>query len=247
MSRTVTALFDTKPDAEAGRDRLMAAKLDADNVQIMDQSMAGEGKDYSTQDKPGMWASIKNAFLPDEDRHTYEEGVRRGGFLLTADVDEGEVDMAVRALEDTNGVDIEERSKTWKSEGWDYQPPATTGRSAMAGSTNDGDRADPNAAGRDRTVDDGQLTIGRRELDRGGSRARSYVTDRPMRDRVGQSSALSSSAGQVGITAKGMGNEALGNVQQGIGGVTGSDDIERSGEARERSGELQQDKDTNRY
>lgn len=121
MSRTLTALFDTRADAEAGRERLLGARVDADNIKIHDNASIKEAG-YSSREEPGLWASIKHAFLPDEDRHAYEEGVRRGGFLLTADIDSDDVGEAIRALEDVNGIDIDERASLWKSEGWN--PPA---------------------------------------------------------------------------------------------------------------------------
>jgi len=130
MSRTLTALFDTWADAEAGRQRLLAANVDADNVRIHDKSSVGEAG-YSSHEAPGMWSSVKNAVLPDSDRHTYEEGIRRGGFLLTADIDSDDAGEAIRALEDVsiNSVDIDQRASQWKSQGWN--PPA--GGAATAG------------------------------------------------------------------------------------------------------------------
>ena len=48
MSRTVTAMFDSRSDAEAGRERLLAAGVDATNVNILDQSTSGyTDNDYS--------------------------------------------------------------------------------------------------------------------------------------------------------------------------------------------------------
>lgn len=131
MSRTLTALFDTRADAEAGRQRLLDARVDADNIKIHDKSSVGE-TGYSSREEPGLWASIKNAFLPDEDRHVYEEGMRRGGLLLTADIDGDETGEAIRALEDVNGIDIEERASQWKSQGWN---PPTAGTGTTGAST----------------------------------------------------------------------------------------------------------------
>lgn len=122
MSRTLTALFDTRADAEAGRQRLIDAAVDADHIKIHDKSSIGDSDD--SDDDRGMWASIKNSPPDDSDRHVYEEGVRRGGFLLTCDIDSDDVGEALRALEDTgiNSVDIDERASQWRAEGWN--PPA---------------------------------------------------------------------------------------------------------------------------
>ncbi|MCC2955945.1 hypothetical protein LK542_10000 [Massilia sp. IC2-477] len=139
MSRTLTALFDTRADAEAGRQRLLDAHVDADHVRIHDKSSVGESG-YSSQESPGLWASIKNAFLPDSDRHLYEEGIRRGGFLLTADIDGDDAGEAIRALEDVtvNSVDIDERASQWKSQGWNA--PSASAAAAGGASRSVGQR-----------------------------------------------------------------------------------------------------------
>jgi len=123
MARTITALFDTRADAEAGGERLRQAGVDASNVHVHDQGTHKTSGDYSTHEDRGLWASIKHAFLPDQDRHTYEEGIRRGGFLLIADVDDDRTSTAVDALENANSVDLDARSQQWREDGWDY--PAT--------------------------------------------------------------------------------------------------------------------------
>lgn len=120
MSRTITALFDTKADADAGAERLRQAGVDAGSVSVHDKTSHTTSGEYSTRTDQGLWAKIKNAVLPDEDRHAYEEGVRRGGFLLTADVDDDATPAAVEALEDANSVDLDERSQQWRSDGWNY-------------------------------------------------------------------------------------------------------------------------------
>jgi uncharacterized protein (TIGR02271 family) len=188
MSRTITAMFDTRADADAGKQRLLDADIDADNVRVHDQSHVGDAsRGYSTDQDPGMWASIKNAFLPDEDRHTYEEGVRRGGFLLTADVDEDEVDDAVRVLESSNSIDIDERAGQWRSQGWDYPGKGATGAGMAGGAMRSGDYdRDRSKTGDEQKIDvvEEQLVVGKREVDRGGVRVRSYVTEKPVHEQI---------------------------------------------------------------
>ncbi len=187
MTRTITALFDKRADAEAAKNRLEASNVDAGHIAIHDKTSPGfHATGHSTTQDVGMWASIKNAFLPDEDRHTYEEGVRRGGFLLTADVGEEHVDEAVRVLEEADTVDIDERAGQWRSSGWDYAPEAAMGAGVGA-----------SAYGSDRTVGgtdvageqsipivEESLVVGKREVDRGGARVRSYVTEIPVHEQV---------------------------------------------------------------
>ena len=175
MTRTIAALFDTQADAEAGKQRLLDANIGADHVHIHDKTADGfDQTGYSAQPNGGMWGKIKNAVLPQEDRHTYEEGVRRGGYLLHADVEDAHVDPAVAALEAANGVDIDQRASNWRSEGWDYD----AGTAAAVGDRRklDGEEVIP--------VVEEQLVVGKREVGRGGVRVRSYVTETPVHEQV---------------------------------------------------------------
>lgn len=192
MSSTITALFDSRADAEAAKDRLKSARVDADHIHIHDKSSAGyKETGYSTHEDRGFWDSIKNAFVPDEDRHTYEEGVRRGGALLTADVDDDCLDEAVRVLEEANSIDIDDRSSQWRSSGWDY-PGAGATAGATAGVTGAAlggfDRGE--TAGRTSEQEEvipiieEQLVVGKRDVSRGGVRVRSYVTETPVHEQI---------------------------------------------------------------
>ena len=155
MSRTITALFDTRADADAGAERLRQAGIDAGHVSVHDQTTHKTAGAYSTGRDQGLWASIKHAFVPHEDRHAYEEGIRRGGFLLTADVDDDKTPAAVKALDEANSIDLDARSAQWRSEGWTYAAPP-------------GGLEDQDEVG----------SPGSREVGLGGTRYRSYVSDR---------------------------------------------------------------------
>ena len=197
MSSTITAMFDTRDDAEAAKERLKASNVDADHIHVHDKSSAGYSEQgHSTHAEPGIWGSIKNAFLPDEDRHTYEEGVRRGGAVLTADVDDDDVARAVKVLEDAGSVDVDERASQWRQSDWDYPAAGgATGAAATAfGGFGDRDREDDTASGlTDRAtgtqeevipVVEEQLVVGKRDVDRGGVRVRSYVTETPVHEQI---------------------------------------------------------------
>ena len=204
MSSTITALFDTRAEAEAAKDRLKNAHIDADHVHIHDKSSTGyKEQGYSTHQDRGFWDSIKNAFVPDEDRHTYEEGVRRGGALLTADVDDDRVDEAVKVLEGATSVDIDDRSNQWRQSGWDYAGTgagANTGTglgtdagvatgaatgAAFAFDKNDtADRATTGGQEEVVPIVEEQLVVGKRDVSRGGVRVRSYVTETPVHEQV---------------------------------------------------------------
>jgi len=193
MSRTVTALFDNRQEAEAAADRLRQSRIDADRIRIMDQHSQGFSADrYSNREDRGIWASIKEMFLPDEDRYTYEEGVRRGGVVVSAQVDEDEADEAIRILEEASSVDLDRRTQDWRSSGWTGGVASgSTGMSAT--DTLRGDRArEPGVSDRSGSVVDEeripvieeQLRVGKREIERGGARVRSYIVEEPVHEQV---------------------------------------------------------------
>src|SRR5687768_5183094 len=116
MSRTVTAMFDSRSQAEAARERLTQSRIDADDVRIVDQSTSSTSGGTDTGEGQGLWSAIKSAFIPPEDSHSYEEGMRRGGYLLCARVDEDCADEAIRILDESDSVDLDERENSWRSE-----------------------------------------------------------------------------------------------------------------------------------
>ena len=180
MSRTITALFDTRADADAAKARLSQSSIDASGISITDQSSAGAlSSGYSSHEDRGFWASLKDTFLPTEDRHAYEEGVRRGGFLLTATVAEDQADTAVDILDNANSVDIDGRADDWRAGGWDYKAPVepVAGAYAKAPVTD-------NANEERIAVVEETLKVGKREVNRGGVRVRSYVVETPVSEQV---------------------------------------------------------------
>jgi uncharacterized protein (TIGR02271 family) len=206
MSRTITAFFDTRAEADAARERLSQSSIEADRVRIVDQShtgsgAGGSGESYSSGggtgsagagDGQGFWSSLKSAFLPEEDSHAYEEGMRRGGYLLCAEVDEDEADRAISLLDETNSVDMDGRQDEWRSQGWAGFTGGTSS-SAAGGMLGSGTRGGTDMSTREtgRTVEEEriplveeQLRVGKREVARGGARVRSYIQETPVHEQV---------------------------------------------------------------
>jgi uncharacterized protein (TIGR02271 family) len=183
MSRTVTALYDTPAEAEAARQRLCAA-VDVENVKVIDQQSQGSGGAGELSRYP----------LSNEDRHAYGEGLRRGGALLCAEVDGDEdSNKIVRLLEETSSVDLEERQRGWQQEGW----TPYSGTSGIGGSAQQGQgaafalkgtaetRASGNTVEEERIpIVEEELRVGKREVERGGARVRTYVRELPVHEEV---------------------------------------------------------------
>jgi len=92
----------------------------------------------------GLLGALVGAGIPEEDAHVYAEGIRRGGTLVSARVDDSLVDSAVDIMDRHNVVDIDERRTEWQAGGWSrydetaapYSMPASAaGRTSTTWST----------------------------------------------------------------------------------------------------------------
>jgi len=182
-TRTLTAMFPSKSDAEkAGQ--MLASQLNVDRASI--QTSPGAGVTDTGYDKTksyaetGFFGSLKGTPVPDEDRYAYAEGMRRGNVLLTAQVDEAHVSRAADILEQSGAVNLDEQEATWRKSGWTGYDAAAHGtmRSAMPAAAAQG--------GRDETlkVVQGRLVVGKRAVEGGRVRVRSYVVEQPVEVQV---------------------------------------------------------------
>lgn len=177
-TRTITAIYDSEGDARLAREQLLRNGVDDNDVQIVSQNLTETraGSDSSGSDK-GVWESIKDFFVGDDDRPVYAEGLRRGGYLLTARVEDGQSDEAIATLERTNAIDLDQRTEQWRAEGWSEEPRYTDAATTQGYSGRaDDERSIPIAEER--------LRVGKREVDRGGLRVRSYVVEEPVHEEV---------------------------------------------------------------
>src|SRR5215213_667022 len=144
QTRTITAFFDNRTDAEEAVQRLHSAGISQDAVRMMAGYQGRPERDvnpdsyrgaYENNEGIGFWEALKDLFLPEEDRHTYAEGLRRGGYLVSVQTRDANYARAVDILDDEGTIDLEERAASWRSEGWkgyagpDYRP-SSTGSSA---------------------------------------------------------------------------------------------------------------------
>jgi hypothetical protein len=108
--------------AETARQHLLEAGVPDDSIKVEDASRASTDRAHLDA-------------LPDEDRHAYEEGIQRGGFLVTVHADGDYDEDAVRVLEETPAMDFDERQNQWRASGWAGYRPAQSGQSIGSGSS----------------------------------------------------------------------------------------------------------------
>jgi uncharacterized protein (TIGR02271 family) len=149
----------------------------------------------------GILSRLSRAGVPEDDAHMYAEGVRRGGSLVIARLADENVDRGLEIMSNYRPVDIDERGSQWRSEGWTrydesagpYTGSGLTEAASAMRSTNEttttrtGTAQTGTAQTGDETVIpivEEQLSVGKREVERGGVRVRSYVVETPVEESV---------------------------------------------------------------
>ena len=199
MTQTITAMYDNRAEAEAAQAKLVAAGVPQASIKLLAGTQAAQtrttGYDH-TRDEGGFWASLKDAFMPEEDRYAYSEGLSRGGTLLTVSVDETHVETAMDILEEHGSVDLNEREATWRKEGWSgYSTTSATGASTDTAGTaplpSAATAAEANSARGTSAGDtdyipvvEERLNVGKRVADSGRVRVRSYAIETPVEEQV---------------------------------------------------------------
>jgi len=106
MQRSVFALLATRPEAEAAAERLAPIGIERGSI-----SIAGQNAVAADGGEAGFFDHLVEFLLPDGT----PGGARRGGFLLTAEVEPDQVDRAAGLLESDaipageSGADIREQ------------------------------------------------------------------------------------------------------------------------------------------
>jgi uncharacterized protein (TIGR02271 family) len=159
--RTLTAFYDDRGEAERAKEQLEG--MGVSDVRITAQENDRSGG--ATEGHKGFMETLRDIFMPDEDRTAYSEGLHRGGSLLTARVDDAQVDQVCDLLDQSGAVDFDERQQQWRSDGW-------SGANAQ-------DERSPTIP-----IAEEQLRVGKREVERGGVRVRSYVEETPVSEQV---------------------------------------------------------------
>ncbi|MFO1039566.1 MAG: hypothetical protein U1E45_22200 [Geminicoccaceae bacterium] len=194
--RILTAMYDNQRSAETAREELIGLSVSPTDISV--RHSEGEADTASdSSESGGFWSSLKDLFVPDEDRRAYAEGLSRGEYLLTVRVDENLVDEADEifdVLERYEPIDLDERGEQWQREapiGAESDSvssdavPAHGPATASATLADDGSTSRPlvatDASGTDNAVTgtEDQRSADARQVGSSKRRVRSYVPGRP--------------------------------------------------------------------
>ena len=172
MSRTVVGLFKNHEEAQNVKHELVNEGYAAENIQVVGKDGGAQlpAAGASTPTETGFAATISNFFhsftgADPEDQSHYTDAVNSGGSFLVVTVPDNRADAAAAILERYGAKDVDEQSGATQGSG-----EAT--KSVMA------------AAGQKLNVVEEELQVGKRQVQRGGVRVYSHVTERPVEEQV---------------------------------------------------------------
>lgn len=159
----------------------------------------------------GLAGALVNSGVPEEEAHNYAEGVRRGGSLVMIRTDDTRATEAANIMNRYRPVDIEERSSQWRESGWtgydrDAEPYTAEQIAAerrqfgvmdydqerdYTESDYEAEHFDYSARQSRQTTDkdaipivEEKANITKHEVNKGGVRIRSYMTEQPVEQDV---------------------------------------------------------------
>jgi uncharacterized protein (TIGR02271 family) len=211
--QTLVALYDDAASARQTLDELRAAGLPHDRFWISGNTTGTADLGSSRlADFVGDFArpesrvgSLTRLGVPEDDAHLYAEGVRRGGTLLIGEVTDDNMERALAIIERSSPVDLDERGEHYRTAGWgrydaeaDYSVEQAaeersrygTGLRSAAGEFREANQAAPvdrrEAVSGEQTIPvvEEQIDIGKRTVERGGVRVRTYVRETPVEEQV---------------------------------------------------------------
>jgi len=149
----------------------------------------------------GLVGGLVGAGVPEEDANVYAEGVRRGGSLLTVQVDtQDDANQVASIMDGYNVVDIDNRGQQYRQSGWSRFDAnagpydASTSTTASSAAVPAASYTDTATTTRTRDVDQSgeirvpvveeQLRVGKRAVEGGGVRIFQRVTETPVNEQV---------------------------------------------------------------
>lgn len=170
MEKAIVGVFDEQYDAQQARDALLSEGFSSDNVRLSsaESTETTSPTNESSSQGESIGQKIGKMFGFGKDDDTYSEAVRRGNYVLVADVvDEQQAERAEVIIEQHNPVDIDERAAQWRESGWS---------GSVAGARTTGEEVIP--------VVEEELRVGKRQTQRGGVRVRSHNYEKPVEANV---------------------------------------------------------------
>jgi hypothetical protein len=98
---TIVGLFETRAKARRAKGELIRAHIASPNIVLYDRSAA----ESSRESQQSLWESLKDSVGFAEDRNFYEEGMRRGGTVISVRINDEQMNQAAEILSRQGAVE----------------------------------------------------------------------------------------------------------------------------------------------
>jgi uncharacterized protein (TIGR02271 family) len=212
MAKTLVGLYDSLTDAERVVQDLVESGFSRSDIRIAAphvESRRGDtayvGEWISVNGEGEMIDTLTDLGVPTDEASSYAEGVRRGGALVILETSDDWADRGLEIMDRMQPVDIEDRVTLWRQEGWTGHS-ATSASAASAASvapttgtpttttTTTHTEVRPGRNLNDRRIKDDkdvaipvveeELSVGKREVQRGRIRIHTRVKEVPVEETV---------------------------------------------------------------
>ena len=185
-NETIVAVYDTTAHAQAAVDSLKSAGVPADAINMhTDATRAATGTTTAAPvHEQGFWSSLFGG-EPDHDTAVYDRSMASGSTVVSVDAPEEHVAKVLDILESHNPIDIDDRAASYgltqTATTHASQPvapvlPVAAPVAAMApGRTDAADKLQ---------LAEEMLAVGKRVVNRGGTRIRRFVVETPVEENV---------------------------------------------------------------
>jgi uncharacterized protein (TIGR02271 family) len=192
---TIVAVYDTAAHAEAAVRDMLAANVPQSAIsQHADTTDVSTGTTAQSGREQGFWSSLFGG-EPDHDSSVYDRSLQGGSTVVTVKVPEAHVASVMQILESHNPVDIDERAASYASSQTTTTRaplgsamPVETGMMAKtqsaAATTTAGMTGRATADAESLQLSEERLAVGKRLVNRGGTRIRRFVVETPVEQQV---------------------------------------------------------------
>lgn len=173
---TIVAVYDTAAHADAAMHDLNAAGVPADAISRTGADAGTVTASTAPIREQGFWSSLFGG-EPDHDTAVYDRSVAGGSSILTVRAPAEHVACVTAILERHNPIDIDERSNSYGLGRSTSGAMPTTGATAAAEPTYGSGEAVI-------ALSEEQIAVGKRLVDRGTTRVRRFVVEKPVEQQV---------------------------------------------------------------
>jgi stress response protein YsnF len=194
-AKTLVGLYDTFDAANKVVDTLVKNDFRRHDISLATHNGDGHQADFTYAEKgavtgvrQGLVTQLTDLGVPEDEAGLYAEGVRRGCSLVVVKSSDAQSDLGLEIMDRYYPLDINDRVDQWRREGWNrFDATAAPYTDAEVNRERQYYGKGATAAKEDETtipVVEEEVTIGKRQVERGRVHIHTYTEERPVEKSV---------------------------------------------------------------